>query len=40
MTSQTTPDAHDPFFFDHEALQHIASQTAIHQGLIFSKKTA
>ena len=38
MTTHTTPDNKDPFFFDHEALQEIADRSAINQGLIFFKE--
>ena len=38
MTTHTAPDNHDPFYFDHEALQQIADRSTINQGLIFFKE--
>ena len=38
MTTHSTPDNKDPFFFDHDALQQIADRSAINQGLIFFKE--
>jgi len=38
MTTHTTPGDKDPFLFDHDALQQIADQSAINQGLIFFKE--
>ena len=38
MATHNAPDEKDPFFFDHDALQQIASPSIINQGLTFFKE--